>query len=65
MSIDPDRCVSILEAKIRIQLNHFCQQKDLKVKAIREPWITGELLDDIKEKDTYLEIAKGSVNVDD
>ena len=58
-------CWNIIETKIRSYLDRACPQKLFKVKEVREPWITNELLEEVKDKDSLLRIAKRSGKVED
>ena len=55
-SENPDICWQIIEDSIRKILDDMCPQRNFKVKDIKEPWITDEILEEIK--DNYLKIAR-------
>ena len=55
---NPNTLWDIYEAKILNQANHFCPIKAYKVKALREPWITNEAIEAIRDKDKLLQKAK-------
>ena len=57
-SKDPNECWDLIEEKIRDFLNHTCPLREFKVKEVREAWITDEILEEIKDKDYYLKIAR-------
>ena len=59
-SRDPNECWDIMENIFRVTLNGMCPQKEFKVKEVREPWVTNELLEEIKfnDKDNLLRTAK-------
>ena len=57
-SEDPELCWDILESKIRLYLDKTCIQKLFRVNEIRDPWVTNEILEEIKDKDSLLRIAK-------
>ena len=62
---DPGECWNMLESAIRGKLNQTCPIKTFRVKEVREPWVTNELLEEIRDKDNYLKIAKASGREDD
>ena len=64
-SRDVNYCWGFIENAIRKYLNRTCPQKDFKVKEIREIWVTNEILEEIKDKDRALAIAKRSGKVED
>ena len=41
-------------------LNRICPVRKFKVNEVREPWVTIELLEEIKEKDRVLQVARQS-----
>ena len=59
-SADPSFCWDILIDRIRHFLNRTCPQKIFKVKEIREPWVTNEIIEEIQDKDRSLRTAKRS-----
>ena len=64
-STNPEQCWVILEEAIRNVLDAMCPLKDFRVKEIREPWITDEILEEINDKDHLLKIAKATGNEED
>ena len=62
---DPSDCWEIILNKIRLYLNRSCPQKSFKVKEIREPWITNEIIEEIKDKDRALKQARRSGSGED
>ena len=59
-SKDPDLCWEMMEGYIRKELNARCPVRSFRVKEIRDPWITDEILEEIKDKDNYLDRARKS-----
>ena len=57
---DPNRLWDIMEHIILDQANQFCPLKMFKVKALREPWITNEAVEAIRDKDRLLKKARKS-----
>ena len=57
-SRDPVLCWEVIENRIRGFLNRVAPQKDFVVKEVREPWVTNEILEEIKDKDKALRDAK-------
>ena len=64
-SNSPSDCWDIMEGKIRLIINRMCPLKTFSVKEVREPWITNELLEEIKDKDRALKTAKHTKKPDD
>ena len=62
---EPSKCWEILESKIREYLDRTCPIKKFKVKEVREPCVTNELLEEIKDKDRALRRARNSGKVED
>ena len=62
---DPNVCWGIMDDIIRHTLNAMCPLRNFRVQEIREPWITDELLEEIKDKDNLLTIAKQTNLVED
>ena len=54
-----------MENAVRETLDVTCPQRKFKVREIRDPWITDEILEEIKDKDNYLKHAKISGLVED
>ena len=48
----------VIENAIRAELDVTCPLKTFKVQEIKEAWVTDELLEEIKDKDRLLNIAK-------
>ena len=61
----PSDCWELMEEKIRSEINKMCPIKTFKVKEVREPWVTNELLEEIKDKDRALKTAKRSRKAED
>ena len=61
-SRDANLCWEIMENKIREELNIVCPQKNFKVKEVVEQWVTNEILEEIKDKDRLLKMAKRTKN---
>ena len=57
---NPIILLDIMKDKILHQANHFCPVKSFRVKALREPWITNEAVEAIRDKDKLLQKAKRS-----
>ena len=57
---DPNLCWDITEKIIRDKLNEVCPQRIFRVREVREPWVTDEILEEIKHKDILLELARNS-----
>ena len=64
-SQNPGECWDYLEKEIRVYLDEICPLKSFKVKEVREPWVTNELLEEIKDKDRSLKTAKRSGKSED
>ena len=62
---DPAVCWEITENKIRARLNRLCPQKEFKVKEIKDPWISNEILEEIKDKDRLLFTARRTKKEED
>ena len=61
----PSTCWDILEGKIKSYLDTTCPQKMFKVNETRDPWVTNEVLEEIKDKDSLLRIARRSGKPED
>ena len=59
-TVDPSLGWGIILDRIRSYLNRTCPLKSFRVKEIRELWVTNELLEEIKDKDRALRVAKRS-----
>ena len=57
---NPIILLDIMKDKILHQANHFCPVKSFRVKALKEPWITNEAVEAIRDKDKLLQKAKRS-----
>ena len=57
---DPSLCWDILVSRIRDYLNNSSPQKVFRVREIREPCITNEIIEEVKDKDRALREAKRS-----
>ena len=55
---DPVECWDIMETNIRSEIDLMCPIKKFKVTASRDPWITNELLEEIRDKDLALNRAR-------
>ena len=64
-SRDPSHCWSLVESAIREYLDRTCPMKVFKVNEAREQWVTNETLEEIKDKDLLIKIAKRSGKADD
>ena len=63
--VDPTACWEVVMGKIRRYLDEKCPQKTYRVKEDREPWVTNEILEEIKDKDKSLRIAKRTGRAED
>ena len=61
----PSSCWETIEGLVRQYLNDSCPQKLFKVKAAGEPWVTNEIIEQIKDKDRALRIARRSNKKED
>ena len=59
-SNDPNWCWEFIENSVTGYLNRTCPLKKFKVKEVREPWVTNEILEEIKDKDRALKVARRS-----
>ena len=64
-AMDPSVCWGILEGKIKTYLDVHCPLKSFRVNEARDPWVTNELLEEIKDKDLLLRIARRSGREED
>ena len=64
-SRDASECWEILEDRVRQFLNEKCPSKEFRTKEIREPWVTNELIEEIKDKDRAMRTAKRTGKVED
>ena len=46
-------------------IEFFCPTKEIKIKKLKEKWVTQELLEFINDKDDLLRLAKRTNNIDD
>ena len=58
-------CWDLILTRVRRYLNRTCPLKVFKVKEIREPWVTNELIEEIKDKDRARREAKRSGSRED
>ena len=56
-----DYMLDIVEESIEF----FCPTKEIKIKKLKEKWVTQELLEFINDKDDLLRLAKKTNNIDD
>ena len=59
---NPDKLWDFMENRLLEQANLMCPSKKYKVKAAREPWITNEAIEAIKDKDRLMRRAKRTRN---
>ena len=64
-SRDPSYCWSLIENMVKSYLNRSCPMKNFKVKEVREVWVTNEILEEIKDKDLVVRIAKRTGRAED
>ena len=57
---DPNAAWQIIEDKLRGMLNTICPVRKFKVNEVREQWVTNELLEEIKDKDRLIQVARNS-----
>ena len=62
---NPADCWELFEDRIRNRIEESCPLKNFKVKEVKELWITNELLEEIKDKDKALKVAKRSKSPQD
>ena len=62
---DPIECWDIMEHNIKSEIDKMCPVKTFKVAASRDPWITNELLEEIRDKDLALKRARKSGATED
>ena len=62
---DPNILWDIMSGNIENAIDDLCPLKTFKIKKYKEPWITQELLELIKQKDVRLKKAKRTKSVDD
>ena len=60
LSDSPSYFWEIILDKVRDYLNNTCPQKIFKVREIKEPWVTNEVIEEIKDKDRVLRVARRS-----
>ena len=61
MWMKPGIMLDIVEESIEF----FCPTKEIKIKKLKEKWVTQELLEFINDKDDLLRLAKRTNNIDD
>ena len=64
-SANPEVCWDIIDDAIKRHIDAMCPQKLFKVREVREPCITNEILEEIKVKDHAMRAAKRPGNVND
>ena len=57
---DPEWCWEFLEGVITKHLDKTCPLKKFRVNEVREPWVTNEILEEIKDKDGSIRRARKS-----
>ena len=55
---DPNRLWDLMLLNVSDSLDNICPLKNFKIKKYKEPWLSQELLELIKDKDIYLKKAK-------
>ena len=55
---DPDKCWETMSNIIKHEINKTCPLKSFKVKSGVDPWITNELLEEIRDKDLMIKRAR-------
>ena len=63
-SRDPNFLWNMMENAITTEIDKMCPIKSFKVKECREPWLTNEAIEAIKDKDRLLSKAKSSKRED-
>ena len=58
MQLNPNHCWDIMSTLIKTNIDKMCPIKSFNVKAEMDPWITNELLEEIRDKDLLLKKAK-------
>ena len=64
-SRDPDELWERMRSKITEQADRFCPMRKFKVKEVREPWITNEAIEAIRDKDRVMSRAKRTGRAED
>ena len=64
-SNNPEQCWDIIENLVRQHLNVTCPEKLFKVRVARDPWVNNEIIEQIKDKDRALRIARRSGRQED
>ena len=64
-SNNPNHCWETIENAVRLFLDETCPSKLFKVKVWGEPWISNEIIEQIKDKDRALRTAKRSGKSED
>ena len=54
----PNQCWDCIEGRIRSYLDRTCPIKSFRINGVREPWVTNEILEEIKDKDASLRVAR-------
>ena len=65
VSDDVEWCWEYIDEKIIRYLDRVCPRKKFRVNEIRDPWVTDDILEQIKDKDSYVKIAKRSGGSED
>ena len=63
-SVDPNICWNIMENIIRTEIDNMCPIKIFKVSKSRDPWISNEILEEIRDKDNALRRARRTSNAE-
>ena len=62
---DPEEAWNVIRTKIEELLNVSCPIKRIKIKKLKDPWVTNELLELISDKEEALKTARRTDNEDD
>ena len=62
---NPDYAWELMYDYIKVEIDIMCPQKHFKIKNKKDPWISDELLEQIKDKDNLLKKAKKSNKQED
>ena len=62
---DVNECWKLIKNNILTTINQICPEKTFKIKKLKDPWISQEILEGIKDKDLLLSRAKHSNNPED
>ena len=58
LTLDSNVAWSIIKNNILFHINRMCPIKSFRIKSLKDPWITNEILEQIKDKDILLKKAK-------